>query len=301
MPVRYEDYRIFYYAAHCRSFTRAAALLGSNQPNVTRCMSRLERELGCTLFVRSRRGIALTPEGETLFSHVAAAQEQLQLAEETLAQSSALQGGVVSVSASETALNLFLLSRLKAFHTAYPHIRLRLSNHSTPQALAALQDGTADLAVVTTPTHAEKPLRETLLMPFAEILVGGPDFAPLARRPLSFAALAEQPLVCLGRDTMTYAFYSELFARHGLVLHPDTEAATADQLLPLIRCGLGLGFVPEGFAREALARGEVVQIPLAEPIPLRRISLLRDGRRPLGAAARALEQALCSAKKQAPQ
>jgi len=53
MYVNYEYYRIFYAVAQWQNFTRAAQELGSNQPNVTRAMNRLEAETGCKLFVRS--------------------------------------------------------------------------------------------------------------------------------------------------------------------------------------------------------------------------------------------------------
>ena len=37
-------YRIFYYVARYKSFSNAAEMLGSNQPNITRCMNILENE-----------------------------------------------------------------------------------------------------------------------------------------------------------------------------------------------------------------------------------------------------------------
>lgn len=286
MNVNYEYYRIFYYAAKFRSFTKAANILCSNQPNVTRAMNRLEHELGCTLFVRSNKGIVLTPEGEALFRHVEIAQEQLQQGEEELSGSAALANGSISISASETALNVLLLEKLEQFHARYPGIRLRLSNHSTPQAIDALDRGLADLAVVATPARSKPHFKETPLRAFQDILVGGPSFAALAGRTLHLADLEQYPLICLGRETMTHFFYSQLFMQQGLTLRPDTEVATADQLLPLVKCNLGLAFVPEPFAREALARGEAYRILLAEPIPERHISLLRDSRRPLSVAAR---------------
>ena len=43
---------------------------------------------------------------------------------------------------------------------------------------------------------------------------------------------------------MTYKFYNSVFLSHGLDLSPDTEAATADQILPLVKCVLGLAFLP---------------------------------------------------------
>lgn len=52
-------YKTFYYVALSKNFTKAAELLGNNQPNVTRSMNNLEAELGCRLFARSNRGVSL--------------------------------------------------------------------------------------------------------------------------------------------------------------------------------------------------------------------------------------------------
>ena len=64
--ITYDYYRIFYFVAQYHSFTKAAEVLGNNQPNITRCMNNLEHELNCKLFVRSNRGVTLTPEGTRL-------------------------------------------------------------------------------------------------------------------------------------------------------------------------------------------------------------------------------------------
>ncbi|MEI3175561.1 MAG: LysR substrate-binding domain-containing protein [Lachnospiraceae bacterium] len=61
---------------------------------------------------------------------------------------------------------------------------------------------------------------------------------------------------------MTHQFYSEWFLNNGVELHPDTEAATTDQILALVKHELGIGFLPEPMAREALNRGEIIEIPL---------------------------------------
>ena len=64
MNISYDYYKIFYFVARYGSFTRAAEVLMNNQPNITRSIKNLEGELGCTLFVRSNRGVTLTAEGE---------------------------------------------------------------------------------------------------------------------------------------------------------------------------------------------------------------------------------------------
>ena len=131
MYVDWEYYKIFYYVAKYQNFTKAARVLGNNQPNITHSMNRLESQLNCVLFIRSNRGVTLTPEGELLYSRIASAAVQIQDAEEELSASATLEHGAISISATETALNIYLSEKLRAFHTEYPGIRLRISNHST--------------------------------------------------------------------------------------------------------------------------------------------------------------------------
>ena len=78
MIVSYDAYRVFYTVARFGSFTKAASVLLASQPNLTRTIRNLESALGCTLFVRSNRGVSLTPEGEKLFARVSVACEQIQ-------------------------------------------------------------------------------------------------------------------------------------------------------------------------------------------------------------------------------
>lgn len=98
----YDYYRIFYYVAQYKSFSRAAEILENNQPNITRCMNNLENELGCKLFVRTNRGVTLTPEGTRLYEHVAVAFEQIEVAEKEISMDNSLESGIVTIGASET-------------------------------------------------------------------------------------------------------------------------------------------------------------------------------------------------------
>lgn len=288
MAVTYDYYRIFYYAAKYRSFTRAAKILSSSQPNITRAMNNLEQELGCRLFQRSHRGVALTPEGERLLSHVQIVQEQLQAAEAELAAERALQSGHVSIGASEIALHGLLLPVLRGFRLTYPGVHIQIMNHSTPQAVEAVKTGTVDFAVVTSPTGAAAPLKEEALVEYRDILIAGPYFSELGGKPYSLGELADYPWVSMSRNTRTFEFYDRFFTRHHQILQPDVEAATTDQILPLVRYDLGLGFLPKGFAVAALEKGEVISIDLVEEIPKRSICLVWDKSRPLSTAAKEL-------------
>ena len=235
MYVDWEYYKIFYYVAKYQNFTRAARVLGNNQPNITHSMNRLESQLNCVLFIRSNRGVTLTPEGEMLYSRIASAAVQIQEAEEELSASATLEHGSISISATETALNIYLSEKLRAFHTEFPGIRLRISNHSTPQAVQAVKNGEVDFAIVSTPAEVEPGLKMIELKPFYEVLVGGKTFTALASQSLSLKELENYPLISLSDESMTRSFYRQFFLDHDAVLHPDTEAATTDQMLTLVK------------------------------------------------------------------
>ena len=289
MDVNFEYYKIFYYVAKHNSFTKAAQVLGNSQPNITRAMNCLEQEVHCTLFIRSNRGVKLTPEGEQLYSYVSAAMTQLRTAEAKLASGIGLEHGSISIGASETALNIYLLKHLKAFHMAYPEIRLKIYNHSTPQAVSAVENGEIDFAIVTTPTTAKSSLTEIKLESFQEILVGGKTFTALGSQVLSLSELKNYPFICLGRETMTYHFYHQLFLSHGIELTPDTEAATTDQILPLVKSELGLAFIPSQMAEDAIQKREIVALSIHETIPTREVCLVYDRQHPMSIAAQKLK------------
>ena len=255
MTINYDYYRIFYVVAQCRSFTRAAEVLQNNQPNITRCMKNLEQELGCKLFHRSNKGITLTPEGQRFYRRVAAAVEQLQLGEEEIRRDGSLESGSLSISASEAALHMILLDKLSAFRARYPGVHLRITNETTPQAIERLRSGESDFAVITAPLLTGRSLQQTELLRFAEIPVCGPAYSEMAAHGCTLAELARCPLVCLGEGTSTYAFYQSFFNAHGQPFRVDVEAATMDQILPMVEHGLGIGFYPAKLAAPASPGG----------------------------------------------
>ena len=289
MDISYDHYRTFYYVAKHKSFTRAAEMLYSNQPNVTRSIKLLEQALGCVLFERTNKGARLTSDGEALFEHIAVAFEHIQAGEEVVALKRSLQNGLVSLGASEIALRCYLLPILAAYHRQYPGVRIKILNVSTPQALKMLGSGLVDLAIVTTPLDTQDRFCETRLHEFREVPVCGRAFAEKLgdEQPCSMSCLAEYPIISLGYGTSTYEYYARLFSQRGIRFAPDIEAATADQILPLVAHNLGIGFVPEAFLEDAVC-DTVHTIALKEPIPPRCITLVRSRDRSLPLPAKEL-------------
>ena len=291
MNISFDYYKIFYYVAKYQNVTLAANALLCNQPNVTRTIKSLEHALGCTLFVRSNRGVHLTPEGERLFEHIKIAVEQIAFAETELNRSKTLQNGVVSLGATEIALHTFLLPVLNEYRRLYPGIRLNILNHTITQAIAALKNNLVDIAVVTTPTGDIRGLKAKPLKNVHETAVCGPYFSELSDREVSLHELSEYPLISLASKTRTYEMYRQWFSENGVPYSPVIEVATADLILPMVKNNLGIGFVPEDFLDAAERAGKssgLHRIRLKENTPARFVTLLKRQDSVLSVAAKEL-------------
>lgn len=293
MYIAYDYYRIFYYVAKYGNVTQAARVLLNNQPNLTRAVKTLESELGCPLFIRSNRGMKLTPEGERLLRHIRIAIENIEAGEAEIIESRNLERGSVFVAASEVALHCVLLPVLKKYRSLYPKIKLKISNHSTPQAIDAIKNGIADIAVVTTPTLPSAMLEEITVRKFREVAVCSSAFSELWGRKVSFEELLSYPLISLGTQTKSYELYSDFFAGEGLRYQPETEAATADQIVPMVKADLGIGFVPEEFL-EGIEGVSVIETE--SPLPEREIRVVKRREQPLGIAAKEMEKLILGYK-----
>lgn len=288
MSANFEYYKMFYYVAKHQNFTLAAKALLSSQPSVSRCMQALETELGCRLFVRTKRGVTLTAEGEQLYKYVAPACEQIFKGEENIGGALGFQNGSVYIGVTETALHCFLLDKLSRFYREYPGVRIKLTSGTTPNTLADLKAGKTDIAVVTTPIKEDTHFHVTLVKESQDILAGGPNYAHLKGKKVPLRSVQEYPFVCLAENTMTYALYKEFYASHGLLLKTDIELATADLMVPVIKQGLGIGFVPRQLVEEDLKAGAIVEIQIEEEIAGRHICMVENTQKPLSIAARQL-------------
>lgn len=292
MNISYDSYRVFYYAAKYKSFSKAAAALYNTQPNVTRIIRRLEAELDCALFFRSAQGVRLTPEGEKIFAHIAIAFENIEAAEAEVSSDRSLQSGILHIAASGLALRGCLLQVLAQYRSEYPRVRIYLTNHSTPQGLAAVQNGLADFAVVTEGSVILDSLMKKQIGEIQDIPICGAAFAELTHETVSLSRLVDYPIVGLTEGTSSHDFYSRLFLSHDLPYNPDVEVETIDQVLPVVRSNLGIGFVPREMLFGEPERTGIFPIALSEPIPPRSIYLFQRKNQPLSIAAKRLQQML---------
>ena len=141
-------YRIFFATAKEGNISRAADRLFISQPAVSKSISLLEKELNCTLFNRSSRGVKLTEEGELLYESLAAAFEKINDAEDKLQRDLSLGVGELKIGVSNALCRHLLMDHLKNYIINNPHIKLSIDCHATINTVRLLQDNAVDIGLI---------------------------------------------------------------------------------------------------------------------------------------------------------
>lgn len=191
--------RYFVAVAEIGHFGRAAESLHIVQPAVSKQIAALERELGLTLFDRSRRQIRLTADGEAFLPHARRALRGIDRAAKAAADLATGSTGIMRIG-SARGLGRRLEDILAAFRTTHPNITVHLATTSSvPDKLAAVAAGDLDAAFVTTPPPTpgvaihhlwDEPL---LIAVPAERTTTAADLATLTDLPLARAPREEDP------------------------------------------------------------------------------------------------------------
>ncbi len=288
----FENYKTFYFVAKYGNITAAAEALYSEQPNVTRAIQNLERDLGCVLFTRSNKGVTLTPEGEKLYRRVSIAYEQIAAAEEELSRYNGFEEGILRIGVSETALHEVLLSALCKFHSLYPKIKFNLINLTNAQAIGAVKNQAVDFVLIATPFDLDKSLKSVPIKKFQDIVVCGERYKYLAGEKVRLEDLTKHCIVSLNKTSKTYEYYRKIFGKYGLEFLPDIEVSTSNQILPIVQKNLGIGFIPASFAEKEIANGEVFRLETEEKIAPREVCLIKRADFSLSVAAKEFEKLL---------
>ncbi len=285
MSENLEYYKVFYYAARFGSLTMAGTELSISQPAVSQALKQLESALMVKLFVRSARGIRLTPEGEILYRHVKAGYEQILLGEKKLSSMLRLDYGELRIGASDMTLKFYLLPLLEAYHEKFPGIKVTVTNAPTPETLDLLRQGKIDFGAVSMPFQAGGELSVTPVKEIEDVFVAGRRFIQYKNHMLDFQELEKLPVISLEGKTSTRSYLDGFLGKSGIRICPEFELATSDMIVQFALRGLGIGSVVKDFAAEYLEDGRLFELRFNKIIPKRQICVVRNGRTPVSHAA----------------
>jgi DNA-binding transcriptional LysR family regulator len=250
----------------CGTVHSAADLLGLTQTAVTQRLKALERDLGLTLFLRSRRGMSLTAEGQSLLQYCRAVED---LEGDFLSSISGDQRQDVelTVVGPTSAISTRVVENCQEIYTAFPHLRLHLISNDDALRVDLVRRGLADMAIVP-PEQVPNEMDSKVLRPDRYLLVA---CARWKGRRLSEILETERIIDFYESDTTTQKYLRQF----NLLSSVGRERIFVNENQALIRLfseGLGYGTLTESVAKESLSRGDLIVLnkgrALEDPLAL---------------------------------
>ena len=145
LDLRYLKYAI--HVAEAGSFRRAADRLSISQSTVSRRVQMLERQLGVSLFKRTRSGAGLTPEGERFLQQAAVGARYLREAATEMRSVRKLTTGLVRFGMLEAFPACPIIDLLATFRQRYTTIEVKLEEGTSEQNTLGVERGLLDAAI----------------------------------------------------------------------------------------------------------------------------------------------------------
>ncbi|MGL5811645.1 MAG: LysR family transcriptional regulator, partial [Nocardioides sp.] len=241
-PRRLQTFRA---VARAGSLSAAARDLGWTQPAVSQQLQRLEREAGTPLLLRGPKGVRLTQAGELLLRRADRLAAELHMATEEMAALAQLRRGRVRLIAFPSAVATIVPEALRRLRLAQPGIDVSLAEAEPPEAVTALREDNADLAVTFAYDEPRDVHGEIVWLPVVtepvDLVLPATHPAAVSRR-LTLAVLADETWI--GGCVRCRAHLVERCRAAGF--EPRLSHATDDYVAvqALVGAGLGVSLLP---------------------------------------------------------
>ena len=284
VSVNLKSLKIFCDIVSRRSFSRAAEDNGISQSGASQVVGHLENTLGVQLIERSKRPLAPTREGKVFFDgyrKILAAYDALEDEVRTLHDEVA---GRVRVAAIYSVGLHHMSSYVQEFRAQHPKANVRLEYLHPERVLESVENGEADLGIVSYPRSTRlveaEPWREEPM-----VIVCAPSHLLAETDETALGALAGLPMV---------AFDSDLVIRHEIDRVLDGQNVEADVVMEFdnietikraIEIDAGISILPEATVLREVAAGTLARVRIADPDAARQLSrplgIIRGRNRPL--------------------
>lgn len=287
-----KDLLWFVAVARERSFTRAAAKLGTSQSTLSSTIKELEARLGVRLLTRTTRSVSPTEAGERLFQSLVPRFEEIESDLASLVAFRDKPSGTVRITLSDHALQTTVWPKLQPLLNDNPDVRVELYSDN---GMKNIVEERFDAGVRLGESIDRDMIAVRIGPDWRLVAVASPDY--FSRHPVP---TAPQDLVdhdCINMRQATFGgLYAWEFARDGRDLRVRVEGQlTFNSSIPMIEAatsGFGIAYVPENLVSHHIAEGRLRLVLDDWSPPFAGYHLYYPGRRQLSPAMAVIIDAL---------
>lgn len=281
-PLDLRQLKHFLALVETKHFYKAAEKIGLTQSALTQSISKLEKELGLQLFVRSKTGSVLTKHGRRLHDHAKVISGQFEAAKTELMARARHLETEISIGVVQSLGDEILLKTISIFQSSYPHYNVKIIKDWSANLAVLLAEGDIEFAFLSDhflPRDMPEIKREPLFRDRVQVVVGAKHALYHHRNP-KLIDLSDQQWVAVSTSPDWAEFLARVFAsadirppRH-IVSTNSMTLATA-----LINDGRTVGIVsPKLFQSSNRDADPVRYFSVPELAQERRFSICRRAR-----------------------
>ena len=254
------DLAAFLAVAEERSFTRAAARLGTSPSALSHTVRRLVARLGLRLLTRTTRSVAPTEAGERLLETLRPAFDEIDARLAALSELRDKPAGTIRITTGQHAAETILWPALLRLLPHYPDVRVELS---VDQALTDIVAERYDAGVRLGEQVARDMIAVRIGPDIRMAVVGAPAYFATRPKPKTPHDLTHHTCINLRFPTLG-GLYAWEFEKDGRALNVRVDGPLVFNVMPMIlkaaTDGFGLAFVLEDQAAPLIADGRLLRV-----------------------------------------
>ncbi len=250
----------FLAVAEERSFTKAAAKLGTSQSTISHTIKKLEARLGLRLLMRTTRNVSPTEAGERLIRSLAPRISEIETEIDELMAIRDKPSGTVRITLSDHALESTVWPKLRSVLRDYPDVRVELSSDN---GFRDIVEEKFDAGVRLGESLDKDMIAVRIGQDWRLVAVASPGYFATRSRP-------QTPQDLVGHDCINHrlsrsgGLYVWEFAKDDREARVRVDGqltfSTAYAMIDAAVNGYGIAYLPEDLVRTQVASGELIQV-----------------------------------------
>jgi DNA-binding transcriptional LysR family regulator len=263
------DLEVFLAVAEERSFTHAAAKLGTSQSALSHTVTRLESRLGVRLLARTTRSVAPTEAGERLLHTLRPALDEIDQQLAALNEFRGKPAGTIRITAGDHPAETILWPVVRRLLPEYPDIKFEVNVET---GLTDIIGDRFDAGIRLGERIAKDMIAVRVGPDMRMAVVGSPSYFAQRKRPRTPHDLQDHDCINF-RFPTSGGLYAWEFERGGRELKVRVDGHlifnNVSMTCKAVLEGLGLAFLPESQVENAIAERRLIRVLEAwcQPFP----------------------------------
>ena len=230
-----KDIEILKDLSETHNITKTAQRLYTTQSALTKRVQSIEQELGCQLFIRSKKGVVLTPVSESILPYVRKIQHNLERIKSITENPDGEMGGTLKVGVAANYARYRLAETLERYIELYPKVDIRVTARRSPDLYKELISGEANVAII----RGDYPWFEGDVVLFEE------KVCLVMNEKMKSRDLNKIPYIDRTSDVGFEADVSRWMIENSIRKHTSLQINDVDSIKQMINRNIGWSILPE--------------------------------------------------------